>query len=117
MAEMDQQDAASTGGGEEHGLGRQLQENSMEYMIFILDQKLDGIKYLNALEAVRKDAIRLMDTTAKNYIWQRDAFNLELVNDKGMITMRIRFQCNLDTLTKLNRLGISPRSYRLWGCS
>lgn len=89
MPKMDQPDARSTDGGDLYGLDRQLQENSMEYMIFILGPKLDGNKYLSTLEEVRRDATRLVEAAAKNYIWQRDAFNLELVNEQGTIAMRI----------------------------
>ncbi|KAK3180402.1 hypothetical protein K4F52_008253 [Lecanicillium sp. MT-2017a] len=85
---MDQQDASPSDGGDLHGLDRQLQENSMEYMIFILGPKLDGTKYLSTLEEVRRDATRLVDAAAENYIWQRDAFNLELVNEQGLVYLR-----------------------------
>ncbi|KAM3504377.1 hypothetical protein MY11210_008376 [Beauveria gryllotalpidicola] len=64
---------------------RQLAENSMEYMIFILDDKLEGIKYLNRLESISKEAYCLMRSVDKNYIWQRDEFNLSVVNEQGLI--------------------------------
>ncbi|KAM3428505.1 hypothetical protein MY4824_008769 [Beauveria thailandica] len=64
---------------------RQLAENSMEYMIFILDDKLEGIKYLNRLESISKEADGLMRSVDKNYIWQRDEFNLSVVNEQGLI--------------------------------
>lgn len=75
-------------GDESQNFGRQLSENSMEYMIFILDESLEGIKYLNRLEAVKKDAMRLMSNVAKNYIWQRDDFNLEVINSDGKMHRR-----------------------------
>ncbi len=62
---------------------RQLSENSMEYMIFSLDDALEGIKYLNNLESISKEATRLMGSVAKNYIWQRDEFRLSVVNEQG----------------------------------
>lgn len=80
---MKQQNEMAARSGEAPQFDRQLQENSMEYMIFIIDPKLDGIKYLNRLEAIRKETMRLMANTALQYIWQRDEFNLELVNDQG----------------------------------
>ncbi|OAA73786.1 SGT1 domain containing protein [Cordyceps fumosorosea ARSEF 2679] len=64
---------------------RQLSENSMEYMIFLLDDSLEGIKYLQCLEAISKEAARRMDKIAENYIWQRDEFQLQVVNDQGLI--------------------------------
>ena len=62
---------------------RKLSENSMEYMIFILDDAVGGIKYLSRLESISKEATRLMDSVAKNYIWQRDEFRLSVVNEQG----------------------------------
>ncbi|KAM3517394.1 hypothetical protein NHJ13051_009016 [Beauveria bassiana] len=64
---------------------RQLAENFMEYMIFILDDKLEGIKYLKRLESISKEADGLMRSVDKNYIWQRDEFNLSVVNEQGLI--------------------------------
>lgn len=69
--------------GENQPFERQLSENSMEYMIFILDENLDGIKYLSRLESISKEATKLMQSVAKNYIWQRDEFHLSVVNQQG----------------------------------
>ncbi|KAJ4164128.1 hypothetical protein LMH87_005813 [Akanthomyces muscarius] len=71
--------------GETHQFERELSENSMEYMIFILDDAVGGIKYLSRLESISKEATRLMDSVAKNYIWQRDEFRLSVVNEQGSI--------------------------------
>lgn len=71
-------------GSENEKFERQLSENSMEYMIFILDESLEGMKYLKSLEMINKEATKLMETVAKNYIWQRDDFRMELINKDGM---------------------------------
>ncbi|OAR01296.1 hypothetical protein LLEC1_02717 [Akanthomyces lecanii] len=71
--------------GETQQFERQLPENSMEYMIFILDDAAGGVKYLNRLESISKEATRLMDSIAKDYIWQRDEFRLSVVNEQGTI--------------------------------
>ncbi|ATY64678.1 SGT1 domain containing [Cordyceps militaris] len=71
--------------GEPHQFERQLSENSMEYMIFILDDNCEGVKYLNRLNSIGKEATRLMDSVATNYVWQRDEFRLQVVNDQGLI--------------------------------
>lgn len=75
---------------ENRQLGRKLSENSMEYLIFVLDDNVEGIKYLKRLEAVGKEATRLAESVAKNYIWQRDEFNLEIVNRQGMKRLIVR---------------------------
>lgn len=69
--------------GETPQFERQLSENSMEYMIFVLDDAIGGIKYLSRLESISKAATRLLESVAKNYIWQRDEFHLSVVNEQG----------------------------------
>lgn len=70
-------------------LGRELPENNVEYIIFVIDGKLDGRKLLNELESVRKSALQLSQSLTADYIWQRDEFNLELKNESGQITMEL----------------------------
>lgn len=53
-------------------------------MIFIIDTELDNRRILSSLEEVRKAALRLADDLTRDYIWQREAFNLELEHDKGL---------------------------------
>lgn len=67
------------------GFQRQLPENCAEYMLFILeDQKqTDARKTISSLEAVRKEAVRLADEVAGDYIWQRGSFSLETKNEQG----------------------------------
>ncbi|TQV98299.1 hypothetical protein V2A60_007946 [Cordyceps javanica] len=71
--------------GQTQQFERHLSENSMEYMIFVLDDSLEGIQYLSRLENISKEATRLMNSVAKDYIWQRDEFQLSVVNDQGLI--------------------------------
>ncbi|OIW26834.1 SGT1-domain-containing protein [Coniochaeta ligniaria NRRL 30616] len=66
------------------GFQMQLPENCIEYMLFILDAQVDNKKVLSSLEEVRKAALRLADDLTKDYIWQRDSFNLELKHEKGL---------------------------------
>ncbi|KAI2602977.1 SGT1-domain-containing protein [Hypoxylon fragiforme] len=75
----------------EHGFGefpRKLPENCVEYLLFILDNKLEPRNVLPELEAVRKAAINLCDTVAKGYIWQRDSFQLRIERDQHLVYLR-----------------------------
>ena len=63
---------------------RRLPENCVEYMLFIIDDQLESRKLLSELETVRKAAVQLCDRFTKDYIWQRDAFQLQVKNDKGL---------------------------------
>lgn len=68
------------------GFQRQLPDNCVEYMLFILTSapEKDSRKALSRLEAVRKEAVRLSDQLTRDYIWQRQAFSLETKTEKGM---------------------------------
>jgi hypothetical protein len=66
------------------GFKMQLPENCIEYMLFIIDVNLDTRRLLSGLEEVRKSAMRQADGLTKDYIWQRDPFNLEVKQDGGL---------------------------------
>lgn len=66
------------------GFQMQLPENCIEYMLFVLDTSPDTNSTFSALEEVRKAALRLTDDLTQDYIWQRDAFSLELKREKGL---------------------------------
>jgi hypothetical protein len=66
------------------GFQMQLPENCIEYMLFIINTQLDNKTLLSSLEEVRKAALRLTDDLTKDYIWQRDSFNLELKRENGL---------------------------------
>jgi hypothetical protein len=70
------------------GFQMQLPENCIEYMLFVLDTRSDTTKPLSSLEEVRKAALQLADKVTKDYIWQRDSFNLELKREKGLVYLR-----------------------------
>ncbi|KAK1826835.1 SGT1 protein-domain-containing protein [Podospora conica] len=54
-------------------------EDCVEYMLFV-----PGEKTLGTLETIRKAAVAKADALTKDYIWQRDAFNLETKIDHGL---------------------------------
>lgn len=64
---------------------RKLPENCVEYMIFIIDSQVESRRLLSDLEAIRKAAVQLCERFTKGYIWQRDVFQLQAKNDKGLV--------------------------------
>jgi hypothetical protein len=68
------------------GFPKRLPDDCVEYMLFIIDSALTQKQLLARLELVRKDAIKIRDSLLKEYIWQRDEFNLkiEVDNQNGM---------------------------------
>lgn len=62
-----------------------LPEDCVEYVVVLVEDI--SIKQsrspLQQLETVRKTAMQLCDSLAKDYIWQRDEFKLDLKNQQG----------------------------------
>ncbi|KAI4597810.1 hypothetical protein KJ359_004086 [Pestalotiopsis sp. 9143b] len=67
---------------------RQLPENCVEYILFILDGQLEARKLSSSLETVRKAAVQLAEKLTKDYIWQRDGLQLNIHSDKGLVYLR-----------------------------
>ncbi|MDA4132338.1 MAG: hypothetical protein OK454_04335, partial [Thaumarchaeota archaeon] len=79
----------------EDGFSRQLPDNCVEYMLFLIDQR-GGPKaqktttLLSALEAIKKEAIQVGNELTslgdgERYIWQRsEGFRLELRSRDGL---------------------------------
>ncbi|KAF4995660.1 hypothetical protein FGRMN_4970 [Fusarium graminum] len=74
-----------TGAKEETNFKNQLPDNCVEYLLFFLDPHLDVRKQLSQIENIRKAAIELANTLTKDYIWQKDDFNLALKNETGLV--------------------------------
>ncbi|KAI0414595.1 SGT1 protein-domain-containing protein [Xylaria grammica] len=64
---------------------RSLPENCVEYMLFVLDSTLEPRGLLAELENIRKTAMQLCAATAKDYIWQRDSFQLQTKREDGLV--------------------------------
>ncbi|PBP20858.1 ecdysoneless [Diplocarpon rosae] len=65
---------------------RRLPEDCVEYLLFIVDQKIKSQReLLGRLEDVRKETLKITGDLLKEYIWQREAFNLELESGKGLM--------------------------------
>lgn len=62
-----------------------LPEDCAEYMIVVVEPRAtaESRNVLRKLEDVRKEALKLCDTLAKDYIWQGNGFQLDLKNDQG----------------------------------
>ena len=67
---------------------RRLPENCVEYMLFIVDSQVESRKLLSELEVVRKAATQLCNRFTRDYIWQRDVFQLQVKNEKGLVYLR-----------------------------
>ncbi|KAK3305508.1 SGT1 protein-domain-containing protein, partial [Chaetomium strumarium] len=58
-----------------------LPEDCVEYMLFIIGERTNS--NLPSLDTVRRAADKRLNELAKDYIWQRDGFNLKARTDKG----------------------------------
>ncbi|KAG7417976.1 SGT1 protein-domain-containing protein [Fusarium sp. MPI-SDFR-AT-0072] len=74
-----------TGDAEETNFTNQLPDNCVEYLLFSIDPQVNIRKQLAQIENVRKSAIELAATLTKDYIWQKDEFNLTLKNENGLV--------------------------------
>lgn len=75
------------------GFERSLPENCVEYMLFVIDAQLQQQHVFSRLDAVRKAAVQLSSRLTSDYIWQRDAFSVEVKNEKGVShTIHMIFQ-------------------------
>jgi len=77
--QMDQADEPRPGDKRFDGFHMTPAEDCVEYMLFV-----PGEKTLGTLETIRKAAVAKADALTKDYIWQRDAFNLETKIDHGV---------------------------------
>lgn len=64
---------------------RTLPENCVEYMLFIIETELEPRNSLSGLQTVRKAAVQLCNQLTKDYIWQREAFTLDIKSTNGVL--------------------------------
>ncbi|OTA03538.1 SGT1 protein [Trichoderma parareesei] len=63
-----------------------LSENTLEYMLFVIDsQQSEPRKARTLLEAIRKAAVELAQSLTKDYIWQREGFEISLKSEHGLL--------------------------------
>ncbi|KAL6870238.1 SGT1 domain-containing protein [Trichoderma novae-zelandiae] len=66
-----------------------LSENTVEYMLFVIDsQQPEARKARTRLEAVRKAAVELVQSLTTDYIWQREGFEASLESEHGLLFLR-----------------------------
>ncbi|KFY39211.1 hypothetical protein V495_06078 [Pseudogymnoascus sp. VKM F-4514 (FW-929)] len=70
------------------GFPKRLPDDSVEYILFIINNSLSQKEVLARLELVRKEATKLTGAILKDYIWQRDDFNLKLEQNSGLMHLR-----------------------------
>ncbi|UKZ49551.1 hypothetical protein TrVGV298_003798 [Trichoderma virens] len=64
----------------------QLSENTVEYMLFVVEnQQSEARKARTRLEAIRKAAVELVQSLTKDYIWQREGFEISLKSEHGLL--------------------------------
>jgi hypothetical protein len=63
------------------GFRMRLPDDCVEYMLFIIGERSNS--HLPSLETVRRAADKKLNELAKDYIWQRDGFNLKATTHKG----------------------------------
>ncbi len=67
-----------------------LPDDCIEYSLYVVDSKLDQSNAPEArlqLKDVQKQANELQKQWLKDYIWQRQSFNLELLKEDGEVCM------------------------------
>ena len=68
------------------GFPKRLPDDCVEYSLFVIDSKLNSQRDLRGrLEVIRKQSRALTDRLLKDYIWQRDSFNLQIESGNGMV--------------------------------
>ncbi|PON21860.1 hypothetical protein TGAM01_v209290 [Trichoderma gamsii] len=64
----------------------QLPENTVEYMLFVIDsQQTEARKTRSRLETIRKAAVELAQSLTKDYIWQREGFEVSFKSENGLL--------------------------------
>ena len=65
------------------GFPKLVPEDCIEYHVYILDSGLKGFELRDQLRKVQEAAVTITKNLLKNFIWQRDAFSLDLVFENG----------------------------------
>ncbi|KAF1844086.1 SGT1 family protein-like protein Sgt1 [Cucurbitaria berberidis CBS 394.84] len=72
------------------GFPKKLPDDVVEYIIFIIDSKLSDIQTRERLQTFQRALSTLEKKFLKEYIWQRDSINLELVREEQRWLLRGR---------------------------
>ena len=71
------------------GFPKRLPDDCVEYCIYIVNEKLNDFEIREKLRYVQHASTALARKLLKNYIWQRDGFDLELVKEAGKVLCSI----------------------------
>jgi hypothetical protein len=82
------QDGATGFGEDFDGFPKQLPEDVVEYIIFIIDTKLSDTQTRERLQAFQRALNTLERKFLKEYIWQRESIKLSLVRENGRWLLR-----------------------------
>lgn len=63
------------------GFPKHLPESCIEYAIYVIN---NDIKAKQRLRKVEQEAVKLSKSLLKDYIWQREAFSLQLQSEDGV---------------------------------
>ncbi|KAL8691679.1 MAG: hypothetical protein Q9218_003154 [Villophora microphyllina] len=66
------------------GFPKILPDDCAQYMLYCVDAKASDFQIRERLRKVQTAATALCKTLLKGFIWQRDAFNLELIQNQGL---------------------------------
>lgn len=77
-------------GSHDEDTDARLPDNTVEYLIFNIDTKSEAKNQLSQLEAIRQSALKLAASLSKDYLWQKDEFNVELKNKDGKCRSNLR---------------------------
>ena len=65
------------------GFPKQLSEDSVEYSVFVLGSPLATTASAAQLDGIRIAATRLVEKHLRDYVWQREKFDLQIATADG----------------------------------
>ncbi|KAF2197061.1 SGT1-domain-containing protein [Delitschia confertaspora ATCC 74209] len=83
MAEIPPKDDFKWFGEGFQGFPKHLPEDVVEYIIFVIDSKLSDVQTRERLQAFKRAMSDLEKKFLKEYTWQREGINLELIREEG----------------------------------
>ncbi|KAL9609582.1 MAG: hypothetical protein Q9167_005655 [Letrouitia subvulpina] len=72
------------------GFPKSLPEDCVEYCIFHVDNTTEGLELRDRLRKIQSAATKLTKELTKDFIWQKEGFGLDLVNENDLSFLRGR---------------------------
>ena len=98
------------------GFPKFLPEDCVEYRLYIIDTNLKDSEVRSKLRQVEAAGNNLTRNLLREFIWQREGFKLELIQDKGRkwaSSLLDNSETNLFSLTRFNILTWTNELWRL----